>query len=341
MIKNSIKNWLETVAEGRSLQIVPSSRISLATDVGIIRKENQDRLGALKIEPLDGSLPFYCIAVCDGMGGMQSGGECATSALASFFSSLIQSVGQPAPARLKAATLEANADVHQQWAGKGGTTLSAILIESDGSLHISNVGDSRIYVTEKGSTGLRRVTVDDSLQDAFGGQGRELVQFIGIGSALAPHVETLPGGLEGVLVTSDGAHYFDANLFKDIVMRAGEPSRAAERILALARWLGGPDNATIAAFRVPDVVKSLHGSRSSLPTIWSGVAQLQIALSSARSSSNDDSKADVQKSAIPATVEKPTKRVSSKHKSKTGKRPQEKQQLEINIMTDGDEDVDR
>jgi serine/threonine protein phosphatase PrpC len=341
MMKNSIRNWLATVAEERSLQIIPGAKISLATDVGLARRENQDRIGALKVEPLDGSLPFLCVAISDGMGGMQDGGLCATSTLASFFFSLIQRVGLSAPARLKAATLEANSDVYESWAGKGGATLSAVLVEADGSLHTTNVGDSRIYVIGKGWSGVRRVTVDDSLQDAFGGQGRELVQFVGIGRAILPRVDTLPSGLEGVLITSDGAHFFDERLFDQIITRAGEPLRAGERVIALSRWLGGPDNATVAAFRVPDVAKSLRDTKSMLPTIWSGVAQLQIALTSAGSSLVSD-RTEVTAAPAPERSDKRSKKDSSKRKSKTDKPAQDKQQLEIDITTDeGDDAVDR
>jgi PPM family protein phosphatase len=88
MIKASIKNWLWKVAEMRSVQLLPGSNIYLATDLGVVRKENQDRVAVLKVTPNDGTLPFFCVAVSDGMGGMQDGAECATTTLASFFSSL-------------------------------------------------------------------------------------------------------------------------------------------------------------------------------------------------------------------------------------------------------------
>jgi serine/threonine protein phosphatase PrpC len=337
MIKDSIRNWLWAVAEKRSVQIIPESKIYLGTDLGIVRKENQDRVAALKIHPIGGGLPFYCIAVSDGMGGMQDGAACATAALASFFYSIIQHSERPAPEMLKKATVDANNDVHGRWQGKGGATLSAVLLEADGSLHISNVGDSRIYTVGKGWTDIRRVTVDDNLEDAFGGRGRELVQFIGIGKALLPRVDTLPGGLEGLIITSDGAHYFEQRFFEELVAKAGEPIRTGERIIAVSRWLGGPDNATVAAFRVSDVLAALN-SKSSLPTIWSGIAQLQfippnVVTSSFKADQNEDSPRGHEQTA-------PLKPTSSKRRIKPTKRPaKEKQQLEINITTDENDDA--
>ncbi len=144
-------------AEKRSVQLVPGSNIYLATDLGVVRKENQDRVAALRVHPIGGGLPFYCIAVSDGMGGMQDGAECATTAIASFLYSIIQHSERPAPEMLKMATIDANNDVYGRWQGKGGATLSAALLEGDGSLHTSNVGDSRIYAVSKGWTDIRRV----------------------------------------------------------------------------------------------------------------------------------------------------------------------------------------
>jgi len=46
-------------------------------------------------------------------------------------------------------------------------------------------------------------------------------------------------------MTSDGTHYIDQQIFKTVIEKADDANRAAERLLALARWLGGPDNASI------------------------------------------------------------------------------------------------
>jgi PPM family protein phosphatase len=336
MTKDAIRNWLGSVAEERSVQVIHKSNIYLATDVGIARKENQDRVAALTAEPSGGGMPFCCVAVTDGMGGMLDGAECATSALASFFYSLVLGGNHPAPVRLKTATIDANEDVHGRWHGKGGTTLSAVLIEADGSVHTSNVGDSRIYAVGKGWSGIRRITVDDNLQDAFGGEGRELVQFIGVGKALLPRIDTLSRGFEGLLITSDGAHFFDSQVFEELAVRAGAPARAGERIIALSRWLGGPDNSTVAALRISDVVASLSSS-SDLPTIWSGVRQLQfippnVSHFSAAASPDQPTSVSLEKTEHDLATTSKRKRKAQKQSSK------EKQQLEINITTDESDD---
>lgn len=225
----------------------------LGTDVGVIRNENQDRVAVIDVSRhSDHGRSFICAAVSDGMGGMIAGDECATNTLAYFFAALSISSADRFEESLTRATIQANVEVHRRFKGKGGATLSAVLVDETGAAWFVNVGDSRIYAVLQGGYTLDRVTVDDTLEEAFGGQGRELVQFIGIGSPLLPRVGRLPADADEVFITSDGAHYFSHELLSELVLKAGDPRRAADRIIALSRWLGGPDNASIAAFRIGD-----------------------------------------------------------------------------------------
>jgi hypothetical protein len=80
-------------------------------------------------------------------------------------------------------------------------------------------------------------------------------------------------------------------------------------------------------------------SQSGLPTIWSGVAQLQFIPSNVVSSAvvaNEPNQ--VSSSSLERT--KPSQRDSSKRKTKVPKRSsQEKEQLEIDITTDESDDA--
>jgi PPM family protein phosphatase len=190
---------------------------------------------------------------------------------------------------------------------------------------------------------IRRVTVDDSLKEAFGGQGRELVQFIGIGPALVPRVETLPRELDSLFITSDGAHYFDQAVFKDLILQAADPVRATERIVALARWLGGPDNASVAAFRISDVLSAIKQSKaSSMPTMWSGTSQLRIA------KANSPEVKSAGAPTLPPPLAESTKekrtlegrpRSASRRKINLPKKKRQESQLEINISTEENDDA--
>lgn len=273
--------WLDANALDRSRQTLFDNSAIIGTDIGVIRKENQDRVAALRVQLANRS--FACVALSDGMGGMQGGAECATLTISALFNSLIRrSIENPAAhghVLLASSTLDANQAVYESWRSRGGATLSAVLIESDGAASIVNVGDSRIYGTRNGHAEVIRLTVDDNLKEAFGGEDSRLVQFMGMGNAVLPKVETLPVDVTDLLLTSDGAHYFDQNVFRTIVERADGVTRAAERLLALARWLGGPDNASIAALNMDEVRTFLKYPQREEAKVWAGSAQLSIMLS--------------------------------------------------------------
>jgi serine/threonine protein phosphatase PrpC len=340
MLQNMIRDWLNSVAEDRASQMILDKTAILATDIGLRRSDNQDRVGAVRVQPLNSKIrAFICLAVSDGMGGMKNGAQCATLALAALFRSLIQGPDDDVAKRLLVATNDANDAVNKYAQGKGGATLSAVVIQDNGKAHYANVGDSRIYVVGNGQL-ISRVTVDDNMQEAFGGQGNELVQFIGIGPSMLPRIDTLPINIDSVFITSDGAHFIDPILLTQIVENAADPLRATERILALSRWLGGPDNATIAAFRLPHLVKHLQEHIASSVNIWSGTTQLQLAFAPRFDGP------EIPKTITPPretgktySVQKP-ERISQKRKEKKQSKLPEPKQLEIKIETDDSDAAD-
>jgi PPM family protein phosphatase len=278
MIENMIRDWLRAVATERSIQPIIEKSLIIATDVGIARNENQDRIGALRVQPADHNMtPFMCIAVSDGMGGMRNGAECATLTVAAFFRHLVENRERDAKSRLESAAHYANKAVNEYARGKGGATLSAVLVDQNGAVQYVNVGDSRIYVARDTSPRVERITIDDTLKDAFGGTGNELVQFIGVGPSMVPRIGSLPRNTRSIFLTSDGAHFIDHDLLEKVIGNASDPVRAAERVIALARWLGGPDNASISGFYLEQVVEYLRQPSASPVTLWSGMAQLQLA----------------------------------------------------------------
>lgn len=142
MTEDIIRDWLRAVSADRAVQSILEKSAVIATDVGLTRNENQDRVAALQVQPpLKSISPFICIAISDGMGGMRDGAECATLTLSAFFRSLIQAQGYDPNDRLKTAASTANNAVNEYAHGNGGATLSAVLIEPSGIAHYVNVGD--------------------------------------------------------------------------------------------------------------------------------------------------------------------------------------------------------
>ena len=315
---------------------------TLISDVGLIRSENQDRAVAVQVAKLrPGSPSFTCLAVSDGMGGMFAGEACAIITLSSFVSGLLSAHRLSAIERLQAAARAANSAVYAFAQGKGGATLSAVLVEETGRSWHVNVGDSRVYIVSEARQKLDRVTVDDTLQEAFGGHGRELVQFVGIGPALLPRVGELPRDADQVFITSDGAHYFSPELLEQLILRAGEPRRAAERIVAVSRWLGGPDNATVAAFRPGDLIGSQSGSNHAV-RVWTPSETTTIVLLPMVPSRNDGDSVEDAASARPRTAVRANTRRQSKGRSprKREERRPEGPQPELLVTLSADEPPD-
>lgn len=245
MLQKRLLSWLSQNPRHKAVRGGGDAGIVLASDRGLKRADNQDRIAAMRYG--DQHREFVCCAVADGMGGLRDGAECAEITIAAFFDALIMMAAKLPWDRLEQAVHHANSELYSLKAGSGGSTLSAILIESEREILAANIGDSRIYVerNENGSV-LDRVTVDDSLEEAFGGQGRELLQFVGIGKGLKPHISRIEPNLRSIAITTDGIHFLDSFLLETIYSKAPDPRSAADRLLALSRWFGGPDNATIA-----------------------------------------------------------------------------------------------
>jgi serine/threonine protein phosphatase PrpC len=203
------------------------------------------------------------------------------------------------------------------------------------------VGDSRIYTVARDTFKLARVTVDDTLKEAFGGGGAELVQFIGIGPSILPRVDTLSFETDGVFLTSDGAHFIDPSLLMQVIGNAGDPIRAAERLVALSRWLGGPDNASVSAFRLSDITNHLLEATPSPAILWSGMAELQIAFPSEGFNRSDQRAEDVATTFNDSKKTPPqrTGRAGNKRKPKKQRTHQEPNQLEVKISTDETDDA--
>lgn len=249
--------------------------LALGTDIGANRSENQDRvLGFQSFHPTFGPATFVA-ALADGMGGMVDGSECATLALRTFTEEFLQPGHGSLALKLTLSAAKANELVYERYKGRGGSTLSAIALSSDGSAVGLNVGDSRIYSSS--AAGVSALTVDDTLSAAFGGEGQGLLQFIGLGPGLRSHLIEVPTSTHMLFLTSDGVHFPEKRTFAELLGRSPDPKSAAERSLALARWLGSPDNASIIAIVLDDVRARLGLNPSQVSALYGPTGSLVYA----------------------------------------------------------------
>lgn len=278
MLNSTLIKWLSRDVPDKSSGQSVRKNVSLFTDIGLIRSQNQDRVACLHIDsatPSESS--FMAIAVSDGMGGMKDGAECATRTIASFFSALTKHRHRPELERLRISTIEANESVYRFSNGAGGATLSALLITDKFGTFSVNVGDSRIYAeTLTEPKELHRITRDDSLAEAVGGHGRELLQFIGMGPGIQPHINFVDSVYDRFLLTTDGIHFVDNDTLSLIFINSANINQAANRLSTLARWLGAHDNASGAVISLQDAHKSLSKTNERSLKILDPFSELYI-----------------------------------------------------------------
>lgn len=257
---------------------------AVATEIGSVRDENQDRVSIVRGQDFAGR-SFTLIALSDGIGGMKYGAECAATTLGSFFGSFFDEVQTDCEPEkwLSRAAFKSNSVVNAKFAGAGGATLVAALISSGGRVHWLSIGDSRVHHSQ--GTRLTQISVDDTIAGQLGkqvdvGLGQSnLLQFVGMGNQLEPHVSCLEAGLEGsVLLTSDGVHYINQDWLGQIIGNSPDSGVCVRRLAELAKWCGGPDNASVAILSLESSVDL--PSAESLYEIWDPFGEMQIIVAS-------------------------------------------------------------
>ncbi|EGQ9293680.1 serine/threonine-protein phosphatase [Vibrio vulnificus] len=245
-----LHNWLQRPSPRRSTHILDDLPISIASDIGTRREENQDRAVLLRAQ-VSKAKAFVVGVLCDGMGGMSDGSKCASLAISVFLSSCIRNRSMNIEDRIKKAVLEADKAVYAQYQGNGGSTLSAFIFDSDGNSISINVGDSRIYCQLKNGK-FEQLSVDDTIagqlkqQEVASSFNNNLIQYIGMGSDIEPHIIKLPNtsNIQKLLLTSDGVHYIPSQTLSSLVSQNISPIELSKRLIDVSNWCGGHDNAT-------------------------------------------------------------------------------------------------
>ena len=238
------------------------------TDIGLVRRENQDAY-AVQISEDTG---FTICVVCDGMGGPGGGKLASRLAVDTFQSTCLANLRRDMTWEqvrevTAFAVASANTAVYERsCAGDGlrgmGTTLVSAILR-DGEALVDNVGDSRAYVVRPGE-GITRVTRDHSVVERLVQQGniteeearshphRNLIT-----RALGPDREAFsdsytvslePG--DCLLLCTDGltGTVTDQELAREI-LRGTEDNKCLDRLLELAKKQGAPDNVTAVLLR--------------------------------------------------------------------------------------------
>jgi len=290
-IQHQLTAWLGRRTPGNGVRRVAALSAGIASEVGNVREENQDR--SIIVRGRDRSGRDYAIVVvADGIGGMREGARCASIALASFVAAIndrANSENEFGTNWLRYAAESANAAVHMCLRGDGGSTLVALIVRvGDETASWLSIGDSRVY--RSSDKQLIQVSVDDTIagqlgKDATGLEQSKLLQYVGMGQDLEPHVGTLnTSTISDVLLTTDGVHYLASRTdwLGSIIHNAADPGIGVKRLVDLAKWCGGPDNATAAIVRFPIEWEREERLLNSVLEVWDSYGDLQLITNSSR-----------------------------------------------------------
>lgn len=224
--------------------------VAWASSRGLVREENQDRL---VVAHSPSGLSIAVLA--DGMGGMKDGARAATTACAAVVAHFMAHARGPLEGVLADALNFANDEVFRALRGDGGAALVAAAWGA-GDRCIAHAGDARAYQIDD-SGRLQQLTVDDTVKGQLEQLKRlstgesdlhsQLLQFIGVGKDLEPHVARTRLGGRGVVLTSDGVHSLPHAVMEWIVQRTGHLQAVAERLVGASEWNGGQDNGSVIA----------------------------------------------------------------------------------------------
>jgi serine/threonine protein phosphatase PrpC len=234
------------------------------TDIGCVRRSNEDNLGLFP------ELNLYLIA--DGMGGHAAGevaSKMAVETIKEFFTSP-EITQQTEEARLTRAIAHANQRIYEaserDAALSGmGTTVVAVLAQPT-EIIISFVGDSRVYLYQNGK--VEQLTQDHSLVNEYIRKGlltpeaaerHPLKHVLSRALGTNPTVEVeiarrIPASGDVLILCSDGlSNKLTHDEMNSILMEAeGDLEKTGRALVEKAKEKGGEDNITTILIRYHD-----------------------------------------------------------------------------------------
>jgi protein phosphatase len=233
-------------------------RAACFSDIGKVRKENEDRV------IFDESLQLFGVA--DGVGGLPGGGEAAQET-ADRVTQGIRAAPEDGEIDLRTIVTQANDAVvalgMRLSPGLGiGSTLTVGCVRG-GRLKLAHVGDSRAFAMRQGD--LFCLTEDHSVEnEAKRRRARGEVVYYSesqrgaltrcIGQALAPEVDLsdlpLQAGDRFIFCTDGITRMLAERDLREIAGKSDQPAEIVRGLVDMAVQRGGPDNATAVVFVV-------------------------------------------------------------------------------------------
>lgn len=250
------------------MKVRPGIELGSRTDVGCVRENNEDSYRYWEAPDDDTFAQLgRLVVVADGMGGAEGGQIASHIAVETLEKEYAQGKEADPQERLLEAIRKAHFAVRNAANEKPalfgmGTTLTAFVL-AQGCIYFAHVGDSRLYLLRAGE--LKVLTRDHSLvarlvesglirpEDAESHpQKHVLTAAVGVSDDLEPDFS--PEALtvnpqDTFMVCSDGLWgQVSQNEISDALAKS--PQEACDKLVALAREHGGPDNITLQVVRV-------------------------------------------------------------------------------------------
>ena len=231
--------------------------ICCKTDIGLVRKTNQDSVKSVSFSNLNACL----VVVCDGIGGLPGGdvaSDTASSVICDYFEknkivdikNMILESFKVANEKIIEISKQNNSPLTY------GTTCVASFVENT-NVHIANVGDSRAYVVS--DSNIRQITKDHSIVNELLLKGKITEEE----AKIAPNKNIITRALgtvdstpdyynfclekgDKILLCTDGlSNYLSDGEIYDIVSK-NVPEDSLNCLIDKAKSLGGNDNITVS-----------------------------------------------------------------------------------------------
>jgi len=280
--QSSLEAWLlKPFYNEISVNSALDRNLSIGSSVGLVRKDNQDKAIISKFHSRNSRDKSYILfAIADGMGGMAEGASCASLLLSSLLAEIIDSKENDTFDKLRSASIIANDVVYKKYSGMGGSTLSAILIDSYSNIAAINIGDSRIYKCNNDG-GFVQISVDDTIDGQLAAinkkpsmmaESNRLVQYVGMGEGIDPHEIVLENNIDvkNFIITTDGSHYVGGKTIELLLKNSPNSYTFISRLITHSLWCGGRDNATAICLSLNEIKNIFQRDKNSkeLIQIW-------------------------------------------------------------------------
>ncbi len=257
-----------------------SISVGMASDVGIVRRLNEDSVGAFELTSILQSVcnPYGFYMVADGMGGHEAGEEASkiavehvTRKIIRSFNNTFEPVEEKAREILKEAVFSANQEIYEIARAKNsnmGTTITIAYLINDRAL-ILNIGDGRAYLYSNKK--LELITQDHSLVFRLYKIGQlkyeDIYQHPQSNQILcALGEQNLPQSLDNLAERANHPYFFNIRLKKgdglllctdglwqmirdsemeQILTKHSHPQSAVDELVSLANKNGGDDNISL------------------------------------------------------------------------------------------------